>query len=251
MEFVNKTVVITGGSKGIGAACTKLFLEEGANIAILDTETPENRTEHARLIFQYCNITIEEQVKTSLKKINDNFGRIDILINNAGIQRYGAVSETSSEVWDEVMNCNLKSAYLCAHYALPYIQQQEKGVIINISSVQAFHCQKNVAAYATSKTALLGLTRSIAVDYAPYIRCVAVCPGTIDTPMLSNAIAGSADPAAMLKECEDMHLVQRIGLPSEVAELIKYLCSDKAGFITGSAIRIDGGLGITINGSKK
>ena len=129
--------------------------------------------------------------------------------------------------------------------------ENKKGVVINISSVQAFVSQQNVSAYTTAKTAILGLTRSIAVDYAPMVRCVAVCPGTIDTPMLRDAINLSPDPASVMEECIDMHLTKRIGTAEEVAELVKYLCDDKSSFITGQSIRIDGGLGITIAGSKR
>jgi NAD(P)-dependent dehydrogenase (short-subunit alcohol dehydrogenase family) len=111
--------------------------------------------------------------------------------------------------------------------------------------------QPKVAAYTTAKTAILGLTRSIAVDYSPFIRCVAVCPGTIDTPMLRDSFALSPNPHEVLQECIDMHLAKRIGTPDEVAGLVMYLSDDKASFITGQAIRIDGGLGITIPGSKK
>ena len=122
---------------------------------------------------------------------------------------------------------------------------------MNLSSVQAFVSQNNVAAYTTSKSAILGLTRSIAVDYAPRIRCVAVCPGTVDTPMLREAIKLSPDPMEVLDECNQMHPVKRIGTPEEVADLIVFLASDKAGFITGQPIRVDGGLGLSIGGSKR
>jgi NAD(P)-dependent dehydrogenase (short-subunit alcohol dehydrogenase family) len=149
------------------------------------------------------------------------------------------------------MNVNLKSIFLCCRHAIPYMREKENGVVINVASVQAFLSQPNVAAYTTAKSAILGLTRSIAIDYAPAIRCVAVCPGTIDTPMLRDSIALSPDPDEVMQECIDMHILKRIGKPEEVAELILFLCSDKAAFITGQAIRIDGGLGITIQGSKK
>jgi NAD(P)-dependent dehydrogenase (short-subunit alcohol dehydrogenase family) len=149
------------------------------------------------------------------------------------------------------MNVNLKSNFLCAKYFIPYLLKSGKGVVINVASVQSFVSQKNVAAYTTAKTAVLGLTRSIAIDYAPNIRCVAVCPGTIDTPMLRDAIALSPEPDEVLQECIDMHPIGRIGTAEEVAEVIKFMCDDKAGFITGQYIRVDGGLGITINGSKK
>jgi NAD(P)-dependent dehydrogenase (short-subunit alcohol dehydrogenase family) len=131
------------------------------------------------------------------------------------------------------------------------MQKKGKGVVVNLSSVQAYISQEKVAAYTTSKTAILGLTRSIAVDYSPTIRSVAICPGTIDTPMLYKAIAESPDPEAVLQECHDMHLTKRIGTAEEVAELILFVSGEKAGFMTGQAIRIDGGLGISIGGSKR
>ena len=131
------------------------------------------------------------------------------------------------------------------------MQKNGNGVIINVSSVQAFHSQNKVAAYTTSKTALLGLTRSIAVDYSPTIRSVAICPGTVDTPMLRMAIQESPDPEEVYIECEDMHLAKRVAKPEEIADLIVFAASEKASFITGQALRIDGGLGLSAAGSKK
>jgi NAD(P)-dependent dehydrogenase (short-subunit alcohol dehydrogenase family) len=247
----NKTVIITGASKGIGLACAKLFYKEGANVALLDISSDESAIVDSRWNYRACDASNTDAVKHAIQSIYQRFGRIDFLINNAGIQRYGNVTDTSEDQWDLVMNVNLKSQYLCAKHAIPYMQKQDSGVVINVSSVQAFVSQQNVAAYTTAKTALLGLTRSIAVDYAPHIRCVAVCPGTIDTPMLRDALAQSPDPDAVMQECIDMHPAGRIGTPEEVAELIAFLCSDKAGFMTGQAIRIDGGLGIAIGGSKR
>lgn len=250
MNYLHKTVVITGAAKGIGSSCVKVFLDAGANVALLDIDFIIPKTDEKTLSI-VCDVSDEEQVKTAMEKIQGHFGSIDYLVNNVGIQRYGSVTETTSSEWDLVMNTNLKSFFLCSKYAIPYMLKNNKGVVINISSVQAFVSQQNVSAYTTAKTAILGLTRSIAVDYAPNIRCVAVCPGTIDTPMLRDAIALSPDPASVLDECIDMHLTKRIGTPEEVAELVKYLCDDKSSFITGQAFRIDGGLGITIAGSKK
>lgn len=250
MNYHHKTVVITGAAKGIGSSCAKVFLDAGANVALLDIDFIIPQTDEKSLSI-VCDVSDEEQVKNAMEKIQHHFGSIDYLVNNVGIQRYGSVTETTSSEWDFVMNTNLKSFFLCSKYAIPHMLKSNKGVVINISSVQAFVSQQNVSAYTTAKTAILGLTRSIAVDYAPNIRCVAVCPGTIDTPMLRDAIALSPDPASVLDECIDMHLTKRIGSPEEVAELVKYLCDDKSSFITGQAFRIDGGLGITIAGSKK
>lgn len=254
MFFHNKTVLITGGAKGIGGACSRVFYRENANVVILDTD-PVGRQLAAELgekaLFVPCDVSKEAPVQQAVKQAVETFGGIDVLVNNAGIQRYSTVTETSEEEWDLVLNVNLKSAFLCAKHAIPFMQKRGQGVVINVSSVQAFISQKTVAPYVTSKTALLGLTRSIAVDYGPQIRCVAVCPGTIDTPMLRDAIQLSPDPEAVYQECVDMHLVKRIGTPEEVAELILFLAGENGGFFTGQAVRIDGGLGITIAGSKK
>ena len=251
MNYQNKTVVITGAAKGIGNACAKLFFAEGANVALLDIAENNSAINDSRWYYQKCNVAAENEVKNVMDNIYKKFGSLDFLVNNAGIQRYGSVTETSVDEWDEVMNVNLKSLFLCAKYAIPYMQMNNKGVVINMSSVQAFVSQQKVAAYTTAKTAILGFTRSIAVDFAPHIRCVSVCPGTIDTPMFREAIALSPNPDEVMQECIDMHLPKRIGTPEEVAELVLFLCSDKASFINGTAIRIDGGLGITIAGSKK
>ena len=251
MNYQNKTVVITGGAKGIGASTTKLFFDAGANVAVLDVTVDTSNIQNERWMFLQCDVSNETAVLSAFENINQNFRSVDFLINNAGIQRYGTVTETSTDEWDLVMNINLKSFYLCAKYAIPLMQKKQSGVIINIASVQAFLSQQKVAAYTTAKSAILGLTRSIAVDYAPHIRSVAVCPGTIDTPMLRESIALSPDPDEVMQECIAMHLTKRIGTPEEVAALVLYLCDDKASFITGQAIRIDGGLGITITGSKR
>jgi len=254
MSFENVKVVVTGGAKGIGGACVKAFMEEGAKVCILDIDQAGQEfadTLGDNTFFIHCDVSKENEVKTAFRKIEKIFGAVEVLVNNAGIQRYSTVTETTEEEWDLIMNVNLKSAFLCSKYAIPMMLKKKKGCVINVASVQSFISQKNVAPYTTSKTALLGLTRSIAVDYAPNIRSVAVCPGTVDTPMLRNSIQESPNPDEVLEECNEMHLVKRICSSEEVGELITYLASDKAGFITGQAIRIDGGLGITIGGSKR
>src|ERR1700712_2598747 len=251
MDFKNKTVVITGAGKGIGAACAKLFFDAGANVALLNRGNDDVGINDHRWFVQICDVAKEDQIIAASEKVYERFGSVHYLVNNAGIQRYGTVTDTTSDEWDTVMNVNLKSNFLCAKYFIPYMLKSGKGVVINVASVQSFVSQRNVAAYTTAKTAVLGLTRSIAIDFAPNIRCVAVCPGTIDTPMLRDAIQLSPDPDEVMQECIDMHPIGRIGTAEEVAEVIKFMCDDRAGFITGQYIRVDGGLGITINGSKK
>lgn len=251
MEFQDKTVVVTGGGKGIGAACAKVFFDAGANVVVLDKDSDTNGITDERWLVLQCDVSIEAQVMEAAEKVWQRFNSVHYLVNNAGIQRYGTVVDTTADEWDKVMNINLKSYFLCSKYFIPLMQKSGSGVVINVASVQAFVSQKNVAAYTTAKTAILGLTRSIAIDFAPNIRCVAVCPGTIDTPMVRKSFSLSPNPDEVLQECIDMHPIGRIGTPEDVAEVVKFMCDDKAGFITGQYIRVDGGLGITINGSKK
>lgn len=252
-DFTDRHIVITGGVKGIGKAAVEVFLREGANVSILDIDKDGISIEKqsTKAAFYPCDVSKSEEVASAISSAISRFGDIDVLVNNAGINRYATVTETSDEEWDLVMNVNLKSAFVAARNAIPSMQKVGKGVVINVSSVQAFISQSQVAAYTTSKTAMLGLTRSIAVDYGPQIRCVAVCPGTINTPMLQSAIQESPNPQEVLQECEDMHLVKKIGDPKEVGEFIAYLASDKASFMTGQAFRIDGGLGVSVGGSKR
>ena len=249
-RYTNKHAVVTGASKGIGLATAERFFEEGGRLTLLDVDdrdTALHSQENA--LFIQCDVSNGAQVKQAIERAEEKFGPIEILINNAGIQHYGTVTTTPEGEWDRVMEVNLKSAYLCAKYAIPSMQRNGKGVIINVGSVQSFQSQQNVAPYTTSKTAMLGLTRSIAVDFAPKIRCVAVCPGTVDTPMVRWTAELTGDPEALYDEVASLHLAGRIASPKEIAGLIAYLCSDEASFVNGQAYRIDGGLGILLGGT--
>ncbi len=254
MSFNDRTVVITGGAKGIGQACVEKFHQEGANVVILDVDelgfSLVNSLEK-RALYIKTDISVEQEVIKAVDKIKETFGGVDVLINNAAIQYFSTVTESSVEEWDKTIAVNLRGGFLCAKYMIPCMQEKGKGVVINMSSVQAFVTQHQVASYATSKAAQIALTRSIAIDYAPAIRCIAVCPGSVETPLLKDLIGQSEDPEAVLRECQNMHLMKRIAAPSEIADFVVYLASDKASFITGQAFRIDGGLGITIEGSKR
>lgn len=254
MKLEGKVAVVTGGANGIGAATVDAFLREGASVSVLDIEQdglPGEREHRERVLYNRADVARASDVAAAIHATTRRFGRIDYLVNNAGIQHYAPVTKTTEEEWDRVLGVNLKGAFLCSREVIPEMQKLGAGVIINVASVQSFVSQRHVAAYTTSKSALLGLTRSIAVDYAPEIRCVAVCPGTVDTPMFRNALNLSPDPEAVLRECTEMHPLRRIAAPGEVASMILYLCTDAAAFITGQYIRIDGGVGINIGGSKR
>lgn len=252
MTFEGKTVLITGGAKGIGAGCAKVFHRQLANVVILDVDSTagEELCEQLgnRSFFIECDISKEKEVENAVKKVVDQYGRLDILINNAGITKYAKVTNTPVNDWDRIMSINVKGAFLCAKYTIPYMMDIGSGVVINMSSVQAFTTQENVAAYATSKSALLGLTRSIAVDYAPEIRSVAICPGAVDTPLNQKAFQLSPDTDEIIREVENMHLVQRMAQPEEVGEFAAFLASEKGSFMTGHSYRFDGGMGAQSEG---
>lgn len=253
MSFQGKTIVVTGGAKGIGAGCSGVFHREGGNVVILDVDKKAgnklSRKLGNRAIFIECDISKEHEVEKAINRTVDEFGRLDVLVNNAGILRYANVTETSLEDWDSIMNINVKGAFLCAKHAIPEMLKNNSGVIVNMSSVQAYVTQEKVAAYVTSKSALIGLTQSIAVDYAPEIRSVAICPGGIDTPLNREAFRQSSDPEKARQETIDIHLVGRMGTVEEIGEFVAFVAGEKGSFITGQALRIDGGIGLKVAGS--
>ncbi|MGF1671015.1 MAG: SDR family NAD(P)-dependent oxidoreductase [Balneolaceae bacterium] len=252
MSFKNKTIVITGGAKGIGAGCASVFHKEGGNVVILDVDTKAGQQFcnelGERTLFINCDVSKEPDIREAMQKAVAEFGGLEVLINNAGILKYLKVTETTVEDWDSIFNVNVKGAFLCTKHAIPYMLEQGEGVVINMSSVQAFVAQEQVAAYVASKSALIGLTRSIAVDYAPQIRSVAICPGGVDTPMNQNAFQMSNDPDKARRDTENLHLPGRMANPKEIGELAAFIASEKGAFINGQPIRIDGGLGIKIGG---
>lgn len=251
IEFSNKVIVITGAASGIGWACSRLFIDDGADVVLLDIKQADAKDVlqlGGKAFFLQCDVSDGHSVKTAFEQIAEKYGRVDVLVNNAGIQSYGNVTDTSEEDWDRTMNVNVKSIFLCSKYAIPLLMKSVTPVIVNVASVKSFVCQDNEVAYVTSKSSILGLTRSIATDYAPRLRCVAVCPGAISTPLLFDEINKSEKREALIAATEDIHLLKRIGAPEEVANFILFLASEKAGFATGQAYRVDGGIGVRIEG---
>jgi len=176
----------------------------------------------------------------------ENYGGVDILVNSAGVQRYGTVVETEEEVWDEVLAINLKGIYLASKQAIPKMRERGGGAIVNLSSVQAFASQKGVAAYTASKGGINALTRAMALDHAEEnIRVNAVCPGSVDTPMLrwaADLFKGEKTAEETVEGFGKMHPLGRVARPEEVAEVISFLASPKASFVTGGEYKADGGL---------
>jgi NAD(P)-dependent dehydrogenase (short-subunit alcohol dehydrogenase family) len=252
-DFAGKVAVVAGGSLGIGKAAAARLAKGGAAVFICgDVDGPvaatveELRSEGLNVHGVTADIADAADVERLIRQAEDVAGGIDILVNSAGIQRYGTVVDTTEEEWDRVLSVNLKGMFLASKFAIPSMQKRGGGSIVNVSSIQAFVTQERVAAYAASKGAIISLTTAMAVDHArDGIRVNAVCPGSVDTPMLrasARKFAGSRSEDDLIAEWGQSHLLGRVARPDEVAEMIAFLAGDASSFVTGSTFRIDGGL---------
>ena len=253
--FENKTALIVGGSSGIGLATARLLAQRGAKVFVLANKGVEQAEAQARDEgWRLTGFSGDASDAACMKQVvNDVLNRsagVHIAVHTAAIHPYGNVMDTSEETWDQVMAVNLKSVYLMAHHVLPTMVKQKEGVIVNVSSVQGSACQKEVAAYATSKAAILGLTRSIAVDYtAKGIRALSISPGSIRTPMLDLSVDKFGQGQAkeeVFKAWGQALPAQRIGEPNEVAEVIVFAASPMASYCSGSEWVVDGGLSVQL-----
>jgi hypothetical protein len=237
---MKKVCIITGGSSGIGLSISSLFERNNYLVFNLDL------TPSAVGVFQQCDVTDAEQVKTIIDSISSEH-TIDVLVSNAGIHFSASIEETTEDDLDRVLSINVKGAFSAVKAVLPNMKKNQNGAIILMSSDQALIAKHNSFAYNLSKTALASMAKTTALDYAQYnIRANAVCPGTIETPLYHKAIDNYCEKSGANKETvhQEEAILQplnRLGQPEEVAELVLFLASNKAKFITGSLQVIDGG----------
>lgn len=252
-EFSGKVAIVTGGGAGIGFATVRKLAQDGASVMICDDrkDQMENsvaalKEEGLKVAGLRADVTSSSDMEGLAAFAEDIFGGLDILVNSAGVQRYGTVVDTDEEIWDEVLSVNLKGMYLASRFAIPRMVARGSGAIVNVSSVQGTASQKNVAAYTASKGGINALTRAMALDHAhENIRVNAVSPASVDTPMLrwaADLFKGEKDVETVIGEWGEMHPLGRVSRPEEVAEVICFLASSKASFVTGSEQRVDGGL---------
>lgn len=244
--FQDKTIIITGGSSGIGAATVTLFSRAGANVYILDKK---KLTDVVSPSIQYlqCDVSNADEVKSAIYSILQKTPKIDYLFCNAGIHLFANLEESSIEAMQKVFATNLMGTIYCLQQVLPCMKQQGFGSIVLMASDQAFIAKEQCAIYGASKAAIAQLAKSTALDYAAYgIRVNCVCPGTIDTPMYQAVLEQLQQKtglalAVIREEVAEKLPLKRVGKPEEVAQLVSFLCSDAAAFMTGALVNVDGG----------
>jgi len=246
-----KVAIITGGASGIGRASAILFAHEGARVTVADVERDGGEAVAATIAgnggdatFVSCDVTSSQDAARLARATMDKYQAIDILFNNAGIAGVGSAEETAEELWDRVMDVNVKGIFLVTKAVAPYMIQRRRGVIINMASSIAFVGLARRVSYAASKGAVMAMTLSMAVDFAKHdIRVNAICPGTIHTPFVDRYLQESyGDPEQGLAEITQRQLMGRLGTADDVAHAALYIASDEAKFMTGAPLIIDGGL---------
>jgi NAD(P)-dependent dehydrogenase (short-subunit alcohol dehydrogenase family) len=249
-KLAGKAAVITGAGSGIGEAMARLFAAEGARVVVADYDPAggervarEIAAQGGEAFFVQVDVSNARQVEQLIERAVERLGRLDVLCNNAGIGVAAVCHETSEADWDHTMAIDLKGVFLGCKYGIPHMLRQGGGVICNTSSVAGQVGVLNRAAYCAAKAGVLGLTKSIAIDYAERgIRCNALLPGTVNSPWIGKIIAQQSDPEAQRQVMAARQPIGRMGEPDEIARAALYLCSDDSAFVTGTGLVIDGGL---------
>lgn len=248
-EFEGKVVVVTGGADGIGRACAGMFAARGARVVIADIDAETGRKAQQQLgdktLFVETDVRAMASMEAMAQAALQRFGGIDILVNNAALALNGVVDEIDEERWTTVIDTNLNGFWRGMRVCVPHIRKRGGGAVVNMSSVQGLIGFKGWPAYAAAKGAINALTRQTAIDLAPAkIRVNAVAPGTIMTPMNQRIFDEMDDPSELIETWNKAHPIGRFGRPEEVAELVVFLASERAAFITGEIVRADGGLAV-------
>jgi NAD(P)-dependent dehydrogenase (short-subunit alcohol dehydrogenase family) len=250
MDFLNKVVLITGSATGFGKVLAEEFARQGASLILSDINTLQGeavaeqiRQTGAQVVFTKCDVANTEDVKAMVQAGIDAFGRLDICVNNAGIAGNSLRDKTHTfdeAMWDNIMNVNAKGVWLCMKYELPHLLAAGGGVVVNISSKAGLGAVPGNVAYAASKHAVIGITKTAALEYASKnIRVNAVCPSFADTPMVQNSIMQDPKYAERLIMSNPM---RRLGTANEIRDVVMFLCSDKSSFMNGQSVSVDGGL---------
>jgi NAD(P)-dependent dehydrogenase (short-subunit alcohol dehydrogenase family) len=244
VTLVGKAAIVTGAASGIGLATLVKFLEAGAAgvVAVDVAPAPPEALGSERVRYVRGDVSVEETAREFARVALESFGRIDVLVNNAGVSVVKPLHEHTPEEWDLVMGVNVKAAYWAARHVIPVMMRQRSGVILNTGSISGQVGIPGQGVYGPSKGAIHQMTRQMAIEYAPHgIRVNAIGCGTIDTPLVHKSAAASGDPEKFWAMLRDNHPIGRIASAEEVASFITYMASDLASFFTGAILMMDGG----------
>jgi NAD(P)-dependent dehydrogenase (short-subunit alcohol dehydrogenase family) len=249
MKLKGKTAIITGATSGMGKGIAERFVREGASVVLSGRDQQRGydleqtfRKGNGRAVFVPGDVSRIDVNETLVREAIGNFGTLDVVVTNAGKLGLGSVTDISLEDWNETIATNLNAVFYLSRFAIPAMQKNGKGTLLINSSIAAFKSFPNHAANCASKAALIALVKEMSLDYGPYIRVNAMCPGPVDTPLIWDSAKAFENPETIVQQTANNTLMKRLGKPEDIASLALFLVSDEASWITGSAFTIDGGI---------
>lgn len=250
MNWQEHVAIVTGAGSGIGQAIAARFAQAGAQVVVADIHPGRGQAvvsdlleRYQRGIFFHLNVARSNECEALIRFTLDNYGRLDTLVNNAGVNFVKPTLEMDESDWDRVLDVDLKGTFLCSRFALPHMVQQQSGCIINIASVHTLATLPEAAPYAAAKAGMIGLTKALAVEFAPYgIRVNAVSPGLTATQIWQDILDAAEDPDQARQHWSDNIPAGRVQEPEEVANVVLFLASDQATYLTGDNLVTDGGM---------
>jgi NAD(P)-dependent dehydrogenase (short-subunit alcohol dehydrogenase family) len=247
MKLKDKVAIITGAKSGIGFATASRFMIEGAKVVLADINEAHKeidllKKQGADVRFVQADVSKKAHVDNLIEQTMGTFGRLDIMVNNVGIDLTKKITETTETEWDRIISVNLKSVYLCSKAAISVMRYQKRGVIVNVASELGLVGGSEIAAYSASKGGVVQLTKSMAIDHAvDGIRVNCVAPGPISTPLLESIIENSSNPEEERQSIIAKTILKRLGRPEEIANVILFMASDESSYMVGSVVVVDGG----------
>lgn len=251
MRIDDKVAFVTGAASGIGKGIAARFVQAGARVAIFDINRDAAQAVAAELaktgpvLALAGDVSAEAAVRSAIEATANQFGGLDVLVNNAGIELNGTADTLTAELWDRTIQVNLRGYFLCAKYAIPLMRARGGGAIVNIASVHANLSYDGCIAYDASKGAIVSMTRTLAIDHGrDGIRANSICPGYIQTPLMDQWLESLEDPEATMRDVMRYHPLGRVGTPDDIAEAVLFLSSPAASWITGASLVVDGGMSV-------